>query len=364
MSNLLWVLLIACALWMSLRFLPAGWEWHRPLPELIALIPLLSIPLLLLTTLSIINSAWAQAIAATLLLTLEALWQLPFCVKISTQALSIINDIPSWAQSSDESDQSGVLHLLTLNCKYGKADAKTIVRIVQNKHIDILALQEVTQELLERLDSSGIAGQLPYRSVGQKTTDDNGGFNVLFSNTKPASKQSVSVALPASAVPTMLIPWHDKSILFASAHPKSPQRGALNWGDSILSLAGLNMSATIQQRNTNASAESQSSFDVAAAQAHTSECVVMGDLNSSIFHPSLRRLLRNGQFLDGALALHKGIHPSFPANWSLIPPLIEIDHILLSRGLVMESMKTIRVPSTDHLGLSATISYTNTVASR
>ena len=45
----LWIALIICVVWIALGEMPAGWDGHLPLPYLIALIPLLWIPTLVIT---------------------------------------------------------------------------------------------------------------------------------------------------------------------------------------------------------------------------------------------------------------------------------------------------------------------------
>ena len=44
----LWIALIICVVWIALGEMPAGWDGHLPLPYLIALIPLLWIPTLVI----------------------------------------------------------------------------------------------------------------------------------------------------------------------------------------------------------------------------------------------------------------------------------------------------------------------------
>ena len=55
---------------------------------------------------------------------------------------------------------------MTFNTKEGHADANRIVEIVKNEHVEVLALQEVSWDLLNRLNSAGIANYLPYSVAG------------------------------------------------------------------------------------------------------------------------------------------------------------------------------------------------------
>ena len=65
-----------------------------------------------------------------------------------------------------------------------------------------------------------------------------------------------------------------------------------------------------------------------------------------------RNLLRSG-YRDAAEQSGAGIEPTFPANWRL-PPFIAIDHIL-SRSCTATSLRTIKIPGSDHRGLAATV---------
>ncbi|RBP99751.1 endonuclease [Bifidobacterium xylocopae] len=337
---------------MALRYLPAGWDWHRPLPELIALVPFLSAPIMIVLAWALVVAAWPQAVAATLLLTLEAVWALPFLLHLPKPLLAL-SALPASAQpgpsapagTADPDDPAASLTLMTLNCKYGHADAKAIVSAVRQRGVDLLALQEVSTGLLERLHANGLDALLPYGVSGPATRDDNGGFNALFCAIDPRESSPQSVPLPASAVPTMTLPALGGSIVAASAHPKSPQRGGANWGSSIQALAGLSPAAP--------STPARASARRLAGQAD--EAIIMGDLNSSLFHPSFRRLLADGRLLDGAVALHRGLYPTFPASYPIVPPMIEIDHVLLTPGLSIQSLHAFHIPSTDHQALLAKI---------
>ena len=60
-------------LWWALRFLPAGAEGRLPLPYLIALIPFLWIPALLLAVVAVVLGCWPLAVAAVALAVIVAL---------------------------------------------------------------------------------------------------------------------------------------------------------------------------------------------------------------------------------------------------------------------------------------------------
>ena len=51
---------------------------------------------------------------------------------------------------------------MTMNCRYGRADAAEIIRNIRERNISVLALQEVTDDLITRLTEADINELLPY----------------------------------------------------------------------------------------------------------------------------------------------------------------------------------------------------------
>ena len=88
--------------------------------------------------------------------------------------------------------------------------------------------------------------------------------------------------------------------------------------------------------------------------------VIAGDLNSTTDMRPFRRLLRDG-YRDAAEQSGAGIEPTFPADWRL-PPFIAIDHIL-TRGCTATSLRTMKIPGSDHRGLLATVMIPRSSAS-
>ena len=48
------------------------------------------------------------------------------------------------------------MRVMTLNTKNGNADAEQIVSIVRDQHVEVLAMQEVSGSLIERLSAAGL----------------------------------------------------------------------------------------------------------------------------------------------------------------------------------------------------------------
>ena len=312
MNTLLWILLGLIALWMALRFLPAGADWHRPLVELIALIDLLAVPLLAILTWTVVAGAWPQCLLALIELTL-----------VSCQRL--LYRLPPADRTGQPSSDHG-LSVMTLNCRFGRADPEEVVRCVRTYGVEVLALQEVKGKLLESLLDAGLNQHLPYLTQGTASPDDNGGYNAIFSAHQPVKASPSALDLPAAAVPLVELKTSSGPIRVVSVHPKSPQRGAKQWGMGIAALARLTHPPV--------------------------PTIVMGDCNATLQHPTFRAMLAKSGLHDASLHLKAGSHLTFPSA-SALPSLIEIDHILTDGDLVPQSMHALRIPGSDHRALVA-----------
>ena len=251
---------------------------------------------------------------------------------------------------------------MTLNCRYGRADADDIIANIRKRGISVLALQEVTDELIARLTEAGLNELLPYHQFGEAKDTDNGGFNVLYSAYEPGASVPNVVSIPAADVPAITLriadqakmppaststngitiriaanpstttqAHPDRTITFCSAHPKSPMRGCADWSAGILGLREITKARSITHHNI---------------------AVVMGDLNSSTDHPSFRALLKSG-FKDASLTQAAGPNLTFP-RW-LKWPRIELDHVLFTPGVRPSQVKSVEIKDTDHLALVATL---------
>ena len=312
MNTLLWILLGLIALWMALRFLPAGADWHRPLVELIALIDLLAVPLLAILMWTVVAGVWSQCLLALIELTL-----------VSCQRL--LYRLPPADRTGQPSSDHG-LSVMTLNCRFGRADPEEVVRCVRTYGVEVLALQEVKGKLLESLLDAGLNQHLPYLTQGTASPDDNGGYNAIFSAHQPVKASPSALDLPAAAVPLVELQTSSGPIRVASVHPKSPQRGAKQWGMGIAALARLTHPPV--------------------------PTIVMGDCNATLQHPTFRAMLAKSGLHDASLHLKAGSHLTFPSA-SALPSLIEIDHILTDGDLAPQSMHALRIPGSDHRALVA-----------
>jgi hypothetical protein len=84
------------------------------------------------------------------------IWQLPPLRRTSHQAA------PGPARESGSASPMVRLRLFTVNAQGGAADPAVILRILQSHNVDVLAVQELTPQMVRRLAAAGLAQLLPF----------------------------------------------------------------------------------------------------------------------------------------------------------------------------------------------------------
>jgi len=88
----------------------------------------------------------------------------------------------------------------------------------------------------------------------------------------------------------------------------------------------------------------------------TTPTMVIGDLNSSYWHPDFRRVLDAG-FVDAHTANGVGFSTSWPTD-TPFPPFVRLDHALTTDGLVATNIDDFDIPGSDHRGFVVTVAPT------
>lgn len=144
----LWIALIICVVWIALGEMPAGWDGRLPLPYLIALIPLLWIPTLVI---AIAGFALHEPALG------ELLWWSVLrrcCAKSHIDGKSQFSQYcaegrrktckkretsrETGDEAVAESAKHGRFRVMTLNCRFGRANAAAIVSAVKNMILQYL----------------------------------------------------------------------------------------------------------------------------------------------------------------------------------------------------------------------------------
>lgn len=219
--------------------------------------------------------------------------------------------------------------VLTLNLKIGAADPAAVW--AQAQQADIVMLEEFSG-----FDPTSAAGpawsaRFPYSAGYAGPPPATSADTVIFSRFPLRDTQALPVTNFAQWVSVAAVPGIGDVTLMA-VHPCSPLCGSGVWQrehDVVQAVASLHRSGPL---------------------------LIAGDFNAVDDHLPIRELRRDG-LRSATDIVGAGWLPTYPADRSF-PPLIPIDHILLSDELTATSLHRIQVAGTDHRGLVATIAGT------
>ncbi|WP_297317439.1 endonuclease/exonuclease/phosphatase family protein [uncultured Bifidobacterium sp.] len=319
------ILAIASLLVLGARMLPAWFPVLPYLPDLVALTPWFILVDLLALVLALTASKWMTALILIGALALNVSWQYPFYG--GGQGLSDKTLTNMSLGHPDRTD--GSARVMTLNVYKGQADVRTIVQTVKENRVEVLALQEVTDDFVQRLEDAGIDEYLPYKKV---SSADGKYGNGIWTATPMGSPARDDVNSRASMMPAGSVGFKhgSTSIRFISVHTTSPTPGTWSsWRDSIDDMNSL-------KRHT-----------------HT-RYVLMGDFNSTYDHAVFRDFLGD-RFQDAARLAGHGMTMTWPTDRAWVPRGVAIDHVVVDQGIRAGQLQTMVIPGSDHAALLSTL---------
>ena len=213
--------------------------------------------------------------------------------------------------------------LLSQNLKLGEADPDSVMRAAEGA--DVVVLVEVTEPLMAALRARGWDERFPYATPDTLPPDGADG-SAVFSRFPLRHERPLPDLLHQTWSVTVAVPQLGDVELLA-VHPVRPFRGRTDWRAEQDRLRRL--------------------------VPTTPRTIVSGDFNAVDSHRPLRLLQADGYRSSTDLA-GAGHRPTYPAN-EPVPPLIEIDHVLLGPGLSATASTTVNVAGSDHLGVLAEI---------
>ncbi|MCB0941402.1 MAG: endonuclease/exonuclease/phosphatase family protein [Mycobacterium sp.] len=237
--------------------------------------------------------------------------------------------IPLFVGSNEVPANTVPVRLLTANLSEGAVDPKPLMAIARDR-TDLLLVQELTPQLADTLAEDGIDTAFPYKALDARPFAAGVGiwsrYPIVGSRLIPGYRLgmlSANIRVPGAADDAVVVVTH-----LAGPWPQPID----DWVREITTLPD-----TLRQVATGAGERS---------------AIVAGDFNATYDLQPFRRLLHDG-FRDAAEQSGAGLTPTFPAD-SVVPPLLGIDRILTLNGSTTD-VQTVRIPGSDHLGLSATI---------
>ena len=218
------------------------------------------------------------------------------------------------------------LQVMTSNLLFGRADPATVVRLVRDHDIEVLAVQEFTPEAQAGLRAAGLDDLLPYSSLAAETGTTGSGLYSRFPVTAAGAHRNGGGFMQAYG--TIQPPGSDPLIV-ESAHPNAPFAvSALNdWREDL------------------------------AKQPHADPDgparILLGDFNATLDHAELRDLISHG-YRDAAVLAGKGLVPTWgPYHGPRRLPPVTIDHVLVDARIGVRDVRVHRVPDSDHRAVLA-----------
>ena len=219
--------------------------------------------------------------------------------------------------------------VLSLNAYYGLADVDDLTAKVHAENPDAIVLVEMTQTTLDRVkkalpEYSYQSGEAARR--GDQIQGLSGPSSVMITRlpARQAAQPDTVAGLSAAAIEK-----DGRSLVVVPAHPENMVREREPWISDAKSLVSFVKPLTDRP------------------------LLIAGDFNAVPEHYTYRLLTGIG--LHGASEqAGAGWVPTYPAN-KRIPPLIPIDHMLLSSSVTAMSFQTFTISGTDHLGIVAEV---------
>lgn len=304
-----WGVAAPWAAWAVIRLL--GLERGTPLVQLLAFTPYVAaLAILPVATALILRQWWVAGFAGLVLIALVG------CV------------VPRLVGTAG-ADPGVALTVMSANLRYGEADAATIVGLVRDRQVDVLVLQEYTENAHSGLMAAGLGALLPF---GEGYPGERASGSALFARF-PVGDAGVRVNVGGfrQAHGVVRVPG-TAGVFVVSAHPAAP-------GDAA---AVPLWTADLR--------------DEPAADPANRATILAGDFNATLDHVELRRLLGTG-YRDAAASLGRGLTPTWPyaGPRAWVTPRIPLDHVLVDRRIEVRDFAAYQIPGSDHRAVVATV---------
>lgn len=309
----------------SARMLPSELQSLPYIPVIVAATPWFALLALLALILAVISRRWIAMLAAIACLGGQIWWQKPFFSASSSLQANTTGAIS--ATRANTGDMTA--RVMTFNVYKGHADPQAIVDVVSSQRVEILALQETTDDFVDALNKAGIQSYLPYSQV---SSSDGVYGNGLWSATPLAEPVDDEVNSSASFMPSGTVSFGGgkANIRFVSVHTTAPVPGYWRqWRRSL--------------------------DELALMRSHTADrYVFMGDFNATVDHTPFRNFLGT-RFADATMSSGHGFTFTWPTQKPPLPRFAGIDHVVIDQRIIAGQMQVMQIKGADHAALLGTI---------
>ena len=310
----LWFLLMVPMVGLSiLRAVPAAWPLRAI--QLLAFTPWLAAPAGAALLLALLGRNRWQAAVSSALLACIAFWLFP---------LPAGKRVPSNGPTVE-------LRVMSFNSKLGRADARTVVRLVQENRIDVLAVQEHSQAFQERLAAEGLDALLQHRVTDPANNAGGSAVYSRFPLEKAGQVPGTAFRMPIVRI-TVTSQGRAGVLEVTNVHTRAPvEHRAGEWRSDLAAVKKV-------------------------ADGGGSR-LLMGDFNATYDHADFRNLLGGGDgpgLVDVGVAAGARLVPTWPMDGQLLPG-ITIDHVVTSPDIGSSGYVVHRVAGSDHAAVTAVL---------
>ncbi|GAB16635.1 hypothetical protein GOEFS_009_00020 [Gordonia effusa NBRC 100432] len=230
--------------------------------------------------------------------------------------------LPLWrAQTAPTAHEFTVA---SANLLFGQADVGDVLEQVRSRDVDLLSVQEMTPESLQRLRSGGIEKELPHSYVMAGPVAAGTG---IFSRHPLSEMRKVDTMILGNLIARVELPGVGPT-WFAAVHPVAPLHGVTpTWNFELDELANV-LHALPGPR-----------------------AIAAGDFNATWDHVAFRDIVSQG-YADATEQAGAGLVLTYPTDRWQNRPFIAIDHVI-SRGFVADDIVSFDINGSDHRGVVA-----------
>jgi endonuclease/exonuclease/phosphatase (EEP) superfamily protein YafD len=309
-SVVLWIIAIPLLVVALARALP--FDNVVPLPHLVAFAPWATLVTLPLLIVALFSRRWVLTLLLALSLGGYVYWMAPFFVP------------PETSTAADPADP-GTLRVMTINALHGRADAESVVHLVESQHVEVLAVQELTPDLEEALSGAGLDDLLAHSFT--VPADDGPAGSGLWSSTPLTVEDRLRGT--SFAMPSALVGAGSTDVRVTVVHPHPPMPTEITtWRTELVELT---------------------------EQVHADDApqILAGDFNATYDHAGFRDLL-GSRFSDATREWGAGPTVTWPEGRQ-VPALFALDHVVVEKDMPVSDVVSMQVPGTDHRALLATV---------
>lgn len=226
------------------------------------------------------------------------------------------------------------LTVVAANLERGERDPVAQARTLVTLDVDLLALTEHSTRTRRALAEAEVGQVFPYLADDA----DDGFFGSLVASRRPIERVDLRdlggrrgqvVTVDIDGVAVRVVPVHTQAPIHDHDVP--------TWHSTITANA-----------------------DVAGET--TGHAVLAGDWNATAGHRHLRRTLGDRDLVDAAGALGQRSPRTWPVGARVlgveVPPLLALDHVVVTNDVEVESLDVVSLPGSDHHGLRAALRFT------